>query len=73
VALTQKPPHEATHWTAQAMAKTAGLAVSTAQKIWRDHGLAPHRWLSKDSAFMEKLHGIAVRLAPGPCGGVEPR
>jgi len=34
------------------MAKACGLAVSTVQKIWRDHGLAPHRWrvfkLSKD-------------------------
>ena len=38
------PPHEATHWTAQAMARAAGLAVSTVQKIWKAHGLAPHRW-----------------------------
>jgi transposase len=45
VALTLKPPpHEATHWTARAMAKVAGLAVSTVQKIWKMHGLAPHRW-----------------------------
>lgn len=46
------PPHQATHWTAQAMARTVGLAVSTVQKIWKAHGLAPHRWrtfkLSKD-------------------------
>ena len=38
------PPHEATHWTARAMAAAAGLAVSTVQKIWKAHGLAPHRW-----------------------------
>ena len=45
VRLTQEPPpHEATHWTAQAMAKTVGLAVSTVQKNWK--GLAPHRWRS---------------------------
>ena len=25
------------------MAKTMGLAVSTVQKVWRAHGLAPHR------------------------------
>lgn len=44
VRLTQAPPpHEATHWTARAMAKTAGLAVSSVQKIWKAHGLAPHR------------------------------
>jgi hypothetical protein len=25
------------------MAKTMGMSVSTVQKIWRAHGLAPHR------------------------------
>ena len=48
----EPPPHEATHWTARAMAKAAGLAASTVQKIWKAYGLAPHRWrtfkLSKD-------------------------
>ncbi len=63
VAMTLKPPpHEATHWTARAMAKVAGLAVSTVQKIWKVHGLAPHRWrqfkLSNDPAFAEKLHDV---------------
>ena len=58
VRLTQEtPPHEATHWTARAMAKAVGLAVSTVQSIWRAHGLAPHRWrsfkLSSDPAFAE--------------------
>jgi len=60
VRLTQKtPPHEASQWTARAMAKAVGLAVSTVQSIWRAHGLAPHRWrrfkLSNDPAFAEKL------------------
>ncbi|MEL6189055.1 MAG: helix-turn-helix domain-containing protein, partial [Myxococcota bacterium] len=58
----EPPPHEATHWTARAMAKTVGLAVSTVQGIWKAHGLAPHRWrrfkLSNDPAFAEKLHAI---------------
>jgi transposase len=63
VALTLKPPpHEATHWTSRAMAKVTGLAVSTVQKIWKAHGLAPHRWrrfkLSNDPAFAEKLHAV---------------
>lgn len=63
VAMTLKPPpHEATHWTARAMAKAAGLAVSTIQKIWKIHGLAPHRWrhfkLSTDPAFADKLHDV---------------
>ena len=63
VALTLKPPpHESTHWTAHAMTKVAGLAISKVQKIWRAHGLAPHRWwqfkLSNDPAFVEKLHDV---------------
>ena len=75
VALTLKtPPHEATHWTAQAMARAAGLAVSTVQKIWRDHGLAPHRWrafkLSKDPAFTEKLHNIVGLYVSPPAHAV---
>jgi len=60
VAMTLKPPPpEAIHWTARAMAKAVGLAVSTAQNIWKTYGLAPHRWralkLSNDPAFAEKL------------------
>ena len=75
VRLTQAPPpHEATHWTARAMAKVAGLAVSTVQKIWRAHGLAPHRWrvfkLSKDPAFAEKLHDIAGLYVSPPMHAV---
>lgn len=70
VRLTQAPPpHEATHWTARAMAKAAGLAVSTVQKIWKAHGLAPHRWrafkLSRDPAFAEKLIDVVgLYVAP---------
>lgn len=75
VALTLKPPpHEATHWTAQAMSQAVGLAVSTVQKIWRDHGLAPHRWrtfkLSKDPAFTEKLHDIVGLYVSPPAHAV---
>jgi transposase len=70
VRLTQsEPPHEATHWTARAMAAASGLAVSTVQEIWKKHGLAPHRWrtfkLSTDPAFVPKLHDV-VRLYVDP-------
>lgn len=63
VEMTLKPPpHEARHWTARAIAKAAGLAVSIVQKIWKVHGLALHRWrrfkLSDDPAFAEKLHAV---------------
>ena len=44
VALTAtEPPHEATHWTGAAMAEAAGISVSSVQRIWKAHGLAPHR------------------------------
>ena len=68
------PPHEATHWTGQAMAKIAGLAVSTVQKIWKAHGLAPHRWrqfkLSNDPAFAEKLHDVVGLYVEPPAHAV---
>jgi hypothetical protein len=70
VRLTQSdPPHEATHWTARAMAAACGLPVSTVQEIWKKHGLAPHRWrtfkLSTDPAFVAKLRDV-VRLYVDP-------
>jgi transposase len=75
VRLTRRsPPHEATHWTARAMAKVAGMAVSTVQGIWKAHGLAPHRWrafkLSNDPAFAEKLHEIVGLYVSPPAHAV---
>ena len=51
------------------MAKTAGVAASTVQAIWKAHGLSPHRWtsfkLSTDPAFVDKLTDIvALYVAP---------
>ena len=44
------------------MAKAAGISVSSVQRIWRAHGLQPHRVrqfkLSKDPQFAAKLHEI---------------
>ena len=75
VRLTQSdPPHEATHWTARAMAKASGLAVSTVQEIWKAHGLAPHRWrafkLSNDPAFVAKLHDVVGLYVDPPAHAV---
>src|SRR6266545_3350786 len=56
------PPHQATHWTASAMAKAAGISPSSVQRIWRAHHLAPHRVktfkLSRDPKFAEKLKDV---------------
>jgi len=63
VALTlTDPPAEATHWTGAMMAKQAGISVSSVQRIWRTHGLQPHRVrqfkLSNDADFAGKLRDV---------------
>ncbi|WP_147041418.1 IS630 family transposase, partial [Skermanella aerolata] len=56
---TTERPADATHWSARAMAKAVGIAVSSVQKIWRAHGLKPHQVrtfkLSNDPDFEAKL------------------
>ena len=56
------PPGETTHWTAAAMAQESGISVSSVQRIWRRHGLRPHRVrqfkLSNDRQFASKLRDI---------------
>ena len=63
VALTcGEPPGEVTHWTGRAMAKVSGLSLTTVQRIWKAHKLAPHRLRtfkkSNDPAFAEKVEDI---------------
>ena len=60
--LHETPLPAATHWTLRAMAKVSGLAPSTIHRIWREHGLKPHRpetfKLSNDPRFVEKVRDI---------------
>ena len=75
VALTLSAPrHEATHWTAPAMAKTVGISVSAVQRIWRAHGLQPHRVrqfkLSRDPEFIPKLRDIVGLYVDPPAHAV---
>ncbi|TCT01969.1 homeodomain-containing protein, partial [Tepidamorphus gemmatus] len=75
IALTATaPPHEATHWTAPAMAKTVGISASSVQRIWRAHGLAPHRTrhfkLSNDPDFVPKLRDIVGLYVDPPAHAV---
>jgi transposase len=75
VALTMEaPPGEATHWTGSAMAKAAGVSVSSVQRIWRAHGLEPHRVrqfkLSNDPAFVEKLRDVVGLYLDPPAHAV---
>src|SRR5262249_49372529 len=56
------PPPAASHWTGSAMAKAAGVSVSSVQRIWRAQGLRPHLVrqfkLSNDPQFAAKLKEI---------------
>src|SRR5216684_9354782 len=75
VALTQgDPPGEATHWTAAAMAEAAAVSVSSVQRIWRTHGLQPHRIrqfkLSNDPHFAAKLRDIVGLYVDPPAHAI---
>jgi transposase len=75
IALTQQdPPGETTHWTAGMMAKAAGISVSSVQRIWRAHGLQPHRVrqfkLSTDPQFAAKLRDIVGLYVDPPAHAI---
>src|SRR5437016_9137360 len=71
---TQVPPHEATHWTAPAMAKAVGISPSSVRRIWKRHGLQPHRVrafkLSNDPKFAEKLKDVVGLYVDPPAHAV---
>jgi len=70
--LHTKPP-EGTHWSQRLMAEEMGLHHSQIGRIWKTHGIKPHRVeyfkLSKDPQFVEKLRdvvGLSSRRPSGP-------
>jgi transposase len=75
VALTlDDPPGETTHWTGALMAKAAGVSVSSVQRIWRAHGLQPHRVrqfkLSNDPEFIGKLRDVVGLYVDPPAHAI---
>jgi len=75
IALTnQAPPHEATHWTAPAMAKAAGISPSSVRRMWKGHGLQPHRVrafkISNDPKFADKLKEVVGLYVDPPAHAV---
>jgi transposase len=59
---TQSKPEPATHWSRSTMAQEVDISDSSVGRIWRAHGLKPHRIesfkISNDPKFAEKLEDI---------------
>ena len=59
---TRQEPPNATHWSTRTMAAAVGISEASVRRIWRSHGLKPHRVeafkISNDPAFAEKLEDI---------------
>ena len=59
---TQSTPPNATHWSTRTMAAAVGASAATVSRVWRAHGLKPHRVktfkVSRDPRFIEKLEDI---------------
>src|SRR5215831_8135303 len=75
ITLTQgDPPGGATHWTGAAMAAAVGISVSSVQRIWRAHGLQPHRVrqfkLSTDPDFVPKLREVVGLYVDPPAHAI---
>ena len=59
---TQTKPEAATQWSTRTLAAVAGVSDTTIQRVWKAHGLKPHRIrrfkISRDPKFVEKLEDI---------------
>lgn len=55
-------PEAATHWSTRSLGKEVGLSHVAVQRIWKQHGLQPHRVetfkISTDKRFVEKLRDV---------------
>ena len=58
----EETPKAATHWSTRTLAAHLGTNATAVARIWRAHGLKPHRAesfkLSNDPRFIEKLEDI---------------
>lgn len=58
----QEKPAGATQWSTRKMARATGVSEASVRRIWRKHGLKPHRIksfkLSNDPRFVEKLEDV---------------
>ena len=69
-----EPPAEATYWTSDMMAKDVEISASSVQRIWRAHGLQPHRVrqfkLSTDPQFVDKLRDVVGLYVDPPAHAI---
>ena len=60
--LHQTPPDGGTHWSTRLLARHVGVHQTTISRIWRAHGLKPHRVetfkVSADPEFVTKLRDV---------------
>ena len=75
VALTLAAPLvETTHWTADLMARASGISASAVRRIWKAHGLQPHRYrqfkLSNDPNFVDKLRDVVGLYVDPPAHAI---
>ena len=75
VALTlTDAPGETTHWTANLMATASGISASAVRRIWKAHGLQPHRYrqfkLSNDPKFVDKLYDVVGLYVDPPAHAI---
>ena len=75
VALTlTDAPGETTHWTADMMAAANRISASAVRRIWKAHGLQPHRFrqfkLSNDPKFADKLHDVVGLYVDPPAHAI---
>lgn len=60
--LETPPPDGGTHWSTRLMAGVTGLSQSAVSRLWRAHGLKPHRIdyfkVSTDPHFVTKLRDV---------------
>ena len=71
---TQSTPVAGTHWSTRTLAPLTAVSPSTIGRIWRTHGLKPHRVkrfkLSNDPRFAEKLKDVVPLYLHPPAGAV---
>ena len=62
------PPPGHTRWTVRAMAAYAGVSPDTVQRLWRDHGIRPHR---DEVPAVNGVRGTWQESSPVDSGTVE--